>query len=440
VGEEERGKTTTFPPERVRHRDVAVAAVLVAVGAFALCVGLYDSVRADEPLPRLAGAILLLAGLLLCSAAGALATRRPWRHMLGFIACFVASLFGAYLLVASVASEDLNALLLVWAAMAVVPLRCALVLRRNAGPALGEDVRRRLKVLVSVVTVGAVIGIGQFVYTALYVPTTAAASLSVLVTLEPVGERGGQTILRGTATVRNTAGTRVKVLGSMRTVLGSRITDETRSPRDFAKDLQKAAETPLLEARRYAVEEPSVPVQSGHLFDYGTYLEPNEEIARDVVAYVPKGRFDMARLNVVVAVARGRNLATADEPDSPRVTRVRGCGKRITSTAPIVEVSLLRYLTRGRREVVSEWQMRDIDGETYPDLRVYVDRHGRQPREQERPRGATPGDTAEAGAPQAANCMSDAHDGDPYNRRLREFYGLAYTDGTVTQPLPSGGR
>ena len=280
----------------------------------------------------------------------------------------------------------------------------------------------------------------QRAYTALYVPTTAPASLSVFVTLEPAGERGARTILRGTATVRNTSGTRVKVLGSMRTVLGSRITDETRSPRDFAKDLQKAAKTPLLEARRYAVEELFVPVQSGHLFDYGTYLEPNEEIARDVVAYVPKGRFDMARLNVVVAVARGRNLATADEPDSPRVTRVRGCGKRITSTAPIVEVSLLRYLTRGRREVVSEWQMRDIDGETYPDLRVYVDRHGRQPREQERPRGATPGVTAEAGAPQAANCMSDAHDGDPYNRRLREFYGLAYTDGTVTQPLPSGGR
>jgi hypothetical protein len=78
-----------------------------------------------------------------------------------------------------------------------------------------------------------------------------------------------------------------------------------------------------------------VPVQSGHLFDYGTYLEPNEEIARDVVAYVPKGRFDMARLNVVVAVARGRNLATADEPDSPRVTRVRGCaGAGSGSRAP----------------------------------------------------------------------------------------------------------
>jgi hypothetical protein len=253
--------------------------------------------------------------------------------------------------------------LLAWAAIIAVSGGCAwLVYALTPEDERGAGMLARLPVLKSVVSVGVLISLVQFWYTAIYIPTTAPANLTLEPKLTQVPQRD-RVVLQGTVTIRNTSGTRVNVLASYLDVSGSNDgmtgDDDARYREAVVAGHMNSQPT----AERWVENGSPASVLHESPVRDGTYFEPGETITVSYLTWVPKGLYTRATVDVYLTIARARSLALEDA--APKVTPHDGATVSMTE---IPESGWLRSLTRGDRFVRVSYD----DGalETYPDVRL----------------------------------------------------------------------
>jgi len=163
----------------------------------------------------------------------------------------------------------------------------------------------------SVVQTVAIIGAGlwaiyTFVYQAKIVPDLAPPTLSVTSTLEKAGTKGSQVAVRSTVSRSNVGQTGVRLLGLTYNAIGIKVQFAARTApqREFAPDL---AHTNTVSAARYYDDQRQREV----IFRYGTLFEgatalpsspsalnPGETVAREMMVYADRERFDAIRFQV----------------------------------------------------------------------------------------------------------------------------------------------
>jgi hypothetical protein len=354
--------TLTSPreaPPRHEFPRVAVAATcgwLLMLGAAALIVGGHDLLVAAEISVRLWGTLVFAAGAVLVAGAVGLRHATSRGRALAMVAALVGVALGVMTFLVQVVSDEPDDRLLGWGAIIALSGGAVYVVRAvMPEEERGLGVWKQLPVLKSVVSVGVLISVGQFWYTAIYVPTTAPANL----TLEPTLSQqlqGDRQVLRLSVTVRNTSGTRVNVLASY---LDLTVWDAGLGRGDDAGYLGQVAEshdasdTP---AERYLAVRSGKSVLHASPVPDGTYFEPGETITYDFVTWVPKGLYTLASATIQLTIARGRTLAL--ELAQPKRTASRDGTVEVT---PIPALGWLRSLTRGHRYVRVDYDDKHTD-------------------------------------------------------------------------------
>ncbi|WP_298952426.1 hypothetical protein [uncultured Methylobacterium sp.] len=175
-----------------------------------------------------------------------------------------------------------------------------------------------------------------FVYEARIKPGLEPPAVSVETRLVRAGEHGSQVAIRSTVTRRNVGQTGVRILGLAYTVTGIRAQFRDEVPdAAFTADLATAGR--IAEARGYTLAEPgTVILRQGLLFAGGAEgeaepsdLNPGEAVARDLIVYADRGRYDFVRFEVSLAYAK------ADE--APVRLRFTAAGDGRLGLAPRVD-------------------------------------------------------------------------------------------------------
>lgn len=359
----DRAEAPAPPGRRPAERGLrwAAGAWLVALGLAAIAIGGHDLLVATEITVRLWGTLVAGAGAVL--VAGALGLHRdtgPGRA-LAMVAALLGVALGAMTFLAQVVSDEPDVRLILWAAIMGASIGSAWLIHAvTPDDERGAGVWSRLPVLKSVVSVGVLISLGQFWYTAIYVPTTAPANLTLEPKLTQAAE-GDHVLLQGSVTIRNTSGTRVNVLAShLDLAAGRTVLEKDGDPR-FGDEVTAGhtGEQPL--ANRYMDTPASTSVLHGSPVREGTYFEPGETITQTFLAWVPKDAYTLASVSVQLTIARARALALETAQPTSRTSG----GRTVVLTA-IPESGWLRSLTRGDRYLRVEYDDRNLDA--YPQV------------------------------------------------------------------------
>jgi hypothetical protein len=348
-------------PKTPSRHGVPTAAVwatrgwLIVLGTAAIVVGGHDLLVATETTVRLWGTLVFGGGAVLIAGAIGLHHETPQGRALARVAALLGIALGLMTFLVQVVSDEPDDRLLLWGTIMALSAGALWVVHEvTPDEERGLGVWKQLPVLKSVVSVGVLISVGQFWYTAIYVPTTAPANLSLepKLTQEVQGDR---VVLRGLVTIRNTSGTRVNVLASY---LDVAVTDAGLAPDDegdFRTQLTQSHGDGQPLAVRYMRIPPMKSVMHGSPIPNGTYFEPGEVITREFLAWVPKGTYTFASATVAMTIARGRTLGlelaghppTSDGSSTVEITRIPDAG-------------WLRSLTRGSRYVRVDYDDRDL--------------------------------------------------------------------------------
>jgi hypothetical protein len=386
-------ETIAAAPAPSRTLARLVSAWLLVLAIAACVVGIHDAGRGDEIAVRLVGTLTALAGLVLIAGGFGLLGKSPRGRSLGSVACLVGVALGVMLTVSQLANDRFHATLLAWIAIALASGLGAIVLRRDLPTAW-----RDFPILKSVVSLGVLTSAVQFWYGSIYLPASAPPSLTISVSLDPVRTTASHVTLRGTATIKNTSGTRVNTISSFVRVRDSAIDPDARPSTDFATALREAAEDagggPA--AREFSEETSVVFVHFSKLFPEGTYFEDGETVTVPFTVFVAQRRFHVVTADVDVLFARA-----SLKLDSERARRdVKGT--TIVTATPIASGGWIRDLTRSDRYVRSTWT---VD----PNRSVGVD---------------------VAFSPYANRAGPKA-----FNERLQRFYGYSTANGSFQLPL-----
>jgi hypothetical protein len=365
--------------------------------ALAACVvGAHDAGWGDEIGVRLVGTLVALAGLILIAGAVGLTHNSQRGRSLGSVACLVGVALGAMLTVSQLANDRPNAMLVIWIAIALATGVGAIALRRDLPTAW-----REFPILKSVVTVGVVTSAAQFWYGSIYVPASAPPSLTIAVSLEPVGAESKRVTLRGSATIKNTSGTRVNTISSFVLVRDSAIDVHDQPSTGFAKALRGAAEDPGQAgggpaAQAFSEESSAEFVHFSKLFPEETYFENGETVTVPFTLIVPRRRSHVVTADVDVLFARASLMLDGDH--ARRTVK----GTTIVTSTPISTGGWIRDLTRSDRYLRSTWTVDpeesvgvDVAFSPYPD------------------RGGSKG----------------------FDTRLQRFYGYSTANGSVQVPV-----
>lgn len=343
-----------------RPRRLVTALVFALLALFACWVGVHDVLFAAEVPVRVSASLLIGAGVLLVIAVAAILRWSRRAYELGILACFVGSMICLLMAGAQVLATNLNWLLAGWAALLVGCL-FGVVYLRSAVP----QQRRRLSVrqfpvLAPLISAGTLVSVGQFWYSAVYVPASAPPSLSLSVQLRKVGERtdtrGDRMLLAGAVTIKNTSGARVNTVSSVYRSLGIRFSPRTATASELTADLRRTVEnlpsptSPGFVARPFASEANPTVVQQGRLLPDGTYFEAGETESIPIAVLAPPSRFDVITLDVEIGVAR-EALHLADASSS----RSSPQDEPPATVTAISDGSWLRSITRGQRWVLSQY-------------------------------------------------------------------------------------
>src|SRR5829696_129493 len=402
------------------------------VGLFALWIGVADVFAVSELGQRLASGLLMATGLLLLAVTAVLLfASGKVRYAIGFVAAWLGAAFGVMLVGLALSSRDPKALP-VWIAVAACGVAAALTLRNRAGPELATLLQQgKLKFLTSIVSVGALVGFGQWWYSTQYVPPSALPTLTVTAKLTPAGKTsdGKRLVVNGEVTVTNQNDRPANVVASQYELVAARVTRRPPADTDLVSLAAAMApgDTELQTSsvvRREDVIEIGVPIPSG------SYLAPKDSRTVTFSAYLPPG-FDVARLHGITITSRRKlvfdrktrfeKVPGGEVPRDLDDVEVDDAGTIVTHRRPIHEPSLLRRLTRGDRVLLV--RRATTPGGTKaggcyfsPHLDASIDREARVPDHPETPA-----------------C-------DDINTRLEQYYGLVSSDAATEVDLHTPGR
>jgi hypothetical protein len=379
------------------------------VGIAALVVGGHDIFLATQLSTRLLAAVVVLIAVgLLVSSAGFL-RRRQWAYTLGVLSSIAGAIAAVLFLAAQWVNRVHDLRLGLWAALAIFFVLTALGLAEQGRVHLATLAKRRVQVVSSVLSIGALVSIAQFWNASIRVPPTAAPSLTISADLTEVGRRDGMRRFAGTIKVTNTATTKVWILSSLYNVWGGRANLEQKKPSQFADELAShiAAEAFTYGLARHTTKLYDQVLETGQLLGHLTYLVPDEEYTFHLAFYAPVQRYDVLRLETSVVVAKDTLVLEETRQPKPAIVD-EGGPRRVVAERPVRDTSWFSRIFRGDRVVHTEVVFDRTYGYLYPYLNVYINRGGREP----------------VGATESA-----------YAVRMRRSYGVATSDGSFELPV-----
>ena len=381
----------------------------VVVGIAAFVVGGHDIFLATQLSTRLLAAVVVLIAVgLLVSSIGFL-RRRPWAYTLGVLSSVGGAIAATLFFAAQWVNRIHDARLGLWAAFSLFFALTALGLAKQGRVHLATLAKRRVQVVSSVLSIGALVSIAQFWNAAIRVPPAAAPSLTISTDLTEIGQRDGMRRFAGTIKVTNTATTKVWILSSLYNVLGGRADLEQKKPARFAAELEShiSQEAFTYGLARHTTKRYDQVLETGQLLGHLTYLVPDEEYTFNLAFYTPIKRYDLLRLETFVVVAK--DTLVLDETRQPRPEIMsEGGTRRVVAARPVRDTSWFSRIFRGDRVVHTEVVFDRTLGYLYPYISVYINRGGREP----------------VGAEESA-----------YALRMRRSYGVATSDGTFEMPV-----
>jgi hypothetical protein len=173
---------------------------------------------------------------------------------------------------------------------------------------------------VALTVVGLVIGGWEFWYQNQYVPSHLDRAVSVQVSLKNLGIQDGNDVLRATLDYEDVGGRAVVVLGSDYTLTGSTIVPCPRQPtaRSVATTYFRNA-LPDPQRSRLMTDvwevQPSTVLAAGRFVADGKKLAPNVPGSRQLILYVPHGKYQLLRFRAqVFAISAAVPLADQSLP------------------------------------------------------------------------------------------------------------------------------
>jgi hypothetical protein len=285
----------------------ALVAVLLAVAAAALVIGVHDAALAGATLGvTLTGAALTVVGVILAVAAYELvrlSDRRTWEGNVRLpckpivLVAFLLTIFvGAYAFLSAIRASSAERWIATFAALVLVVVG-AFGLRF-----FGSDARVTLPRLATIALglIGTTVGAWQFWYSNQYVPSHAGRAVALDVELERVGRQARDDVVRAVIGFHGVGRTGVSVLGSTYTLTGSRV---VRCRRDAAAaTVEKMFHGFLTDPQRTRFmsdvreQQPATVLAAGKFVGDGKRLDPDVPAGRDLVFLVPCGRYQLLRL------------------------------------------------------------------------------------------------------------------------------------------------
>lgn len=161
---------------------------------------------------------------------------------------------------------------------------------------------------------GVAVTVGNFWYTTYYSPATSAPTLTLAVSMTRGASHDGLVPITATLSVKNTAKTRVFMLGNVVNVWGLTIsarTDESDAAYaadmlNVASEVQSGAHSALEQYAyvRHSSENPHIVYSIVPFLSREIWFDPGEEVTRTFVFHVPEDRYGTLRLYFYAFVGR----------------------------------------------------------------------------------------------------------------------------------------
>lgn len=326
----------------------AAQRILVLSGCTFAGVGVVDVGTAESLASNVFGVVLALVGGALLATAFGLWRRRPWTGAAGVFALGAAAALAVYLSLN--AWDEGRPWGLLFAAIAAASVVAAIAVVAVCPPRLNVT-------SASMFSVACVVG-AVFQFT--YVESARVRAGSTLTTTTDLSPAGGDPVDAVTAIVRteNPTDAKIQSVGSLYVVEGIRHC--RRDPREGAHELFGRVFGDPGAATAFAPrvsEQDVVTIQAGKVFDDRTYFEPGEELVRRFSVPVPKGKFDVVRLRVTVAVANGDRLQLDEVVRGPTILEPKTAGVRgVGIMYRVSEGSLVDRIMHEDRVVEVVWE------------------------------------------------------------------------------------
>lgn len=326
----------------------ATSRVLVVSGCLFTGVGAVDVGTGESFSSNLFGGILALVGFGLLGTAFGLWRRRPWTGTAGVLSLTAAAALALYLSLNAWGEERAWGVLFAFVAAGCAVATIAVV---AASPPRFDSISASMFSIACVV--GAVF---QFTYSE-SARVRVGSTLTMSTDLVPAGG-DPLSAVAATVTAENPTDAKIQSLGSLYVVEGVRLCRRERTGgghNDFAEIFGEASAARAFTPR--VAEQDVVTIRAGKLFEDRTYFEPDEELVRRFSVPIPKGKFDLVRLRVTVAVANGDRLQLDEVVAGPAVMPAGPDGARgVEVLYGVSEGSLVDRMTNGDRVVEVAWE------------------------------------------------------------------------------------
>jgi hypothetical protein len=341
-----------------RRIAIALAAYLAIVGLAAFVIGVHDSALAGAQLGVTAGAVLLIAG-------GAVNLVAAWTLVrLGdaqcpqrvFIAFLLTTLIGAYAFVAAIKTggDQRPVVAVVAGLLTAVALVGARIAWRD-----GAGGRIHIAAAVALGLLGTLIGVTEFWYQNQYVPAHLESAVSLHVQLKLEAVQKSFDVIRATIDSEDIGGRNVAVIGSTYTLTGSRVIRCERKATPAAVQGIFNGLLPDPQRSRFMAnvweEQPASVLAAGRFVGDGTRLDANVPASRDLIFFVPRGRYQLLRFRAQL-FAVSASIPLAERPPDKRHPLVYGNNLFVIWT--VADSSWFHDLVYGReREVITRYTL-----------------------------------------------------------------------------------
>jgi hypothetical protein len=335
-------------------------------------VGYCDVFDASSFSVRLLAVFFLLAGITVLTAAAGLIFGTQWGAFLGLIASLLGIIIGFVMsAIQLIGREDNFALgswrldyrLGIWVALAVVAALCTRLLLAN-----GVDAAplKRLPTLLSAI---GILGLFQFWYGQLYLPTTPEPNLTVSINLTKEGasiiDKAGTQMLAVTATMSiKNAGPKARLVASSFEAIAyeAELRSKGVEDNDFMLALRNDGQS-----LRFGTYQKSKVIASQMLLYGGNWLESGQELSPQFIFYVPR-TFDRVAVVAELHVGNGVRFDYSSECHTERTKLDDN-----TWAWSIKESSTINDWTRDSR-CIHVGLVRERSQEFHPHLVQYIER------------------------------------------------------------------
>lgn len=363
----------------MRNRRVAIAfaAYLAVVGLAAVVIGVHDAALASAQLGVTAGAVVVVAvGAVDLVAAWALVrlgdARCPEYVFVAFLLTILLALYAFFAAIKTGGDQRPVAAAVAGLLTAVSLVGARIAWRAGAGSGI------HVAAAVALGLLGTVIGVAEFWYQNQYVPSHLESAVSLHVQLKLEGVQKGFDTIRATIESEDIGGRNVRVIGSTYTLTGSRVVRcERKATPKAVQSIFGGSLLPDPQRSRFMAnvweEQPASVLAAGRFVGDGTRLDADVPAQRDLIFFVPRGRYQLLRLRAQLFAVSASIPLEARPPDM-RHPLIYGNDTFVIWT--IADSSWFHALVYGReREVITRYALVSRPSALVASPDIYVTAH-----------------------------------------------------------------